>query len=87
MVFKKILEIISFKQNKWLEKYINFKTQKRNQAVNEFEKDFHKLLNNAFTAEQKKVDSIEKDDIERIIKQQSKLPSNAIHKFYTNDDS
>ena len=47
-VVDKILEIISFKQSKWLEKYINFNTQKRNKAKNDFEKDFYKLLNNAF---------------------------------------
>ena len=45
---EKILEVISFEQSKWLEKYINFNTQKQNKAKNEFEKDFHKLLNNAF---------------------------------------
>ena len=27
---------------------MNFKTQKRSQATNDFEKDFHKLLNKAF---------------------------------------
>ena len=48
MIIDKIHEIISFKQNKWLEKYINFNTQKRNEAKNEFEKDFYKLLTNAF---------------------------------------
>ena len=48
MIIDKVHEIISFKQSKWLEKYINFNTQKRNQAVNDFEKDFYNLLNNAF---------------------------------------
>ena len=48
MVVKNIHQIISFKQSKWLEKYINFNTQKRNIAENDFEKDFYKLLNNAF---------------------------------------
>ena len=47
MVVDKVHNIISFRQSKWLEKYINFNTQKRNQAVNDFEKDFYKLLNNA----------------------------------------
>ena len=47
MIVDKVHNIISFKQSKWLEKYINFYTQKRNQAVNDFEKDFYKLLNNA----------------------------------------
>ena len=48
MIVDKVHEIIKYKQSKWLEKYINFKTQKRNQAVNDFEKDFYKLLKNAF---------------------------------------
>ena len=48
MVVDKIHEIISSKQSKWLEKYINFNTLKRNKAKNDFEKDFYKLLNNAF---------------------------------------
>ena len=30
MIVDKVHEIISFKQSKWLEKYINFNTQKRN---------------------------------------------------------
>ena len=30
MIDVKIHEIISFKQSKWLERYISFKTQKRN---------------------------------------------------------
>ena len=47
MVVEKIHEIISFKQSKWLEKYISFNTQKRNKAKNDFEKDFFKLLVNA----------------------------------------
>ena len=45
MTVEKIHEVKSFKQSKWLEKYINFNTQKRNKAVNDFEKDFYKLLN------------------------------------------
>ena len=44
----KVHNIISFKQSRWLEKYINFNTQKGNKAKNDFEKDFYKLLNNAF---------------------------------------
>ena len=48
MIVDKVHSIISFRQSRWFEKYINFNTQKRNQAVNDFEKDFYKLLNNAF---------------------------------------
>ena len=48
MIVDKIHEIISFKQSKWLEKYISFITRKRNKTKNDFEKDFFKLFNNAF---------------------------------------
>ena len=48
IIVDKVHNIISFKQSKKLEKYINFNTQKRNRAKNDFEKDFYKLLNNAF---------------------------------------
>ena len=47
MIVEKIHGIISFKQSKWLERYISFYTQKRNNAKNDFEKDFIKLLVNA----------------------------------------
>ena len=48
MEVDKVHSVISFKQSKWLEKYININTQKRNKAKNDVEKDFNKLLNNAF---------------------------------------
>ena len=48
LVVDKNHEIISFRQSRWLEKYINFFTQQRKKAKNAFEKDFYKLLNNAF---------------------------------------
>ena len=48
MIVDKNHEIISLKQSKWLEKYLKFVTQKRNKAKDEFEKDFYKLLKNAF---------------------------------------
>ena len=48
MIIDKLHETISTKQNNWLEKSKNFNTQKRNRAVNDFEKGSCKLLNNAF---------------------------------------
>ena len=94
MIVEKVHNIISFKQSKWLEKYISFNTQKRNQAVNDFEKDFYKLLNNAFYGKtmenvrnRLKIKFIKKDDHREIIKQQSKLTFNGIHKSYENCDS
>ena len=94
MIVEKLHEIISFTQNKWLENYINFNTQKRNRAKNEFEKDFFKLLVNAAFGKllenlrnRLRLEFIKKDDFENIIKQQSKLTSNGIHKSYENYDS
>ena len=47
MVVEKIHKIISFKQNKGLEIYISFNTQKRNRAKNDFEKNFFNFPVNA----------------------------------------
>ena len=48
MIVEKVHNVISIKQSGWLENYISFNTLKRNKAINDFEKDFYKLLNNAF---------------------------------------
>ena len=94
MIVDKVQILISFRQSRWLEKYMNFNTQKRNQAVNDFEKDFYKLLNNAFYGKclenvrgRLKTKFIKKDDYREITKQQSKLTFNSIHKSYENCDS
>ena len=42
MVVEKIHEIIPLKPSKWLEKNVNFNTQRRNLAKNTFEKEFYK---------------------------------------------
>ena len=75
-------------------KYINFITQKRNNAKNDFEKDFYKLFNNAFYGKcmenvrnRLNLEFIKKDEYKKIIKQQSKLTFNGIHKSYENCDS
>ncbi len=43
----KVYNIVSFKQKRWLEKYIKFNTEMRKKADNDFDKDFFKLMNNA----------------------------------------
>ena len=94
MIVEKIHEIISFKQSRWLEKYISFNTQKRNKAKNDFEKDFFKLLVNAAFGKflenvrnRLGLEIIKKGDIKKIVKQQSKLTFNGIQKSYENYDS
>ena len=94
MIVEKTHGIISFKQSRWLEKYISFDTQKRNKAKNDFEKDFFKLLVNAAFGKflenvrnRLEIEFFKKDNVKKIIIQQSKLTFNGIHKSYENRDS
>jgi len=48
MVLKHVHRVIRFKQYPWLKKYIDFNTNMRTQAADGYEKDFWKLMNNAF---------------------------------------
>ena len=94
MVVDKIHQIISFKQSKWLEIYINFNIQKRNKTINKFGNDFYKLLNIVFYGKtnesvKKRVykEFMRKMRKKQIIKQQSNLTFNGIHNSYEKCDS
>lgn len=42
----KVHKILTFDQGPWLSPYIDFNTEKRKEATNEFQRDFFKLMNN-----------------------------------------
>ena len=94
MVDEKVHGVISFEQSRWLKPYIRFNTQKRALAKIEFEKEMPKGKNCSFSCKtmenvrnRLKIKLIEKHEDAKMMKMQSKLTFNGIHKSFDNYDS
>ena len=58
MKLTKIHRALQFKQSDWIKKYIDFNTEKRKNATNDFDNDFFKLMINSICG--KTIDNLNK---------------------------
>ena len=47
IILERVHQVIKFEQSTWMKPYIDFNTQLRAKAMNDFEKDSFKLMNNS----------------------------------------
>ena len=94
MIIKNVHRTVSFDQSPWLSKYIDYNTQKTAQADSDFMKDYHKtLICSLFgktmedVCNRIKVEFVKNTDERKILKYQSRLDFNGIHKSYQDYDS
>ena len=94
MIISKVHRIVSFDQSPWLEKYIDYNTQKRAEADSDFIKDYHKNLICSFFGKTMedvrnriKVELVKNTNERKILRYQSRLDFDGIHKSYQDYDS
>ena len=85
----KIHRVLKFKQCNWMKKYIDFNTEKRKNATNDFEKDFFKLMINSVYG--KKMENSRKRinvrfvNNEKYFLQYTSRPTHVTHKLFDKD--